>query len=97
MDGSHDKEKKIFWRKKYKVPEYFILNMKKIKFFDRLHYAPYPPEKYLEYHYGNWKKPLQTSNKYLYMRKEFSGKNKSYDFIVYLLDSVKKLIIRFVK
>ena len=94
---SHDKEKKIFWRKKFKVPEYFILNMKKIKFFDRFHYAPYPPEKYLEYQYGNWKKPLQTSNKYLYMTKEFSGKNRLYDFLVFILNSVKKLIIKFVK
>ena len=72
---NHDVEKKIFWRKTYKVPDHFIINMKKIKFFDRYHYAPFPPEKYLEYHYGDWKKPLQTSNKNIYMRKEYSGNN----------------------
>ncbi len=94
---SHDKKKKIFWRKKFKVPEHFILNMKKIKFFDKFHYAPHPPEKYLEYQYGNWKKPLQTSNKYLYMRKEYSGKNKLYDFLDFFLNYVKKLILKFVK
>ena len=94
---NHDKVNKIFWRKKYKVPEHFILNMKKINFFEKFHYAPYPPEKYLEFQYGNWKKPLQTSNKYLYMRKEFSGKNKLYDFLVIFLSTVKKLILKFVK
>ena len=94
---NHDQEKKIFWRKKYNVPDHFILNMKKIKFFDRFHYAPYPPEKYLEYQYGNWKKPLQTSNKYLYMRKEFSGKNRFYEFLEFFLNYIKKLILKFVK
>ena len=71
--------------------------MKKIKFFEKFHYAPYPPEKYLEFQYGNWKKPLQTSNKYLYMRKEYSGKNKLYDFLDIFLSTVKKLILKFVK
>jgi phosphorylcholine metabolism protein LicD len=92
---SHNKKKKIFWRKKLKVPEHFILNMRKIKFFNKFHYAPYPTEKYLEYQYGNWKKPLQTSNKYLYMRKEFSGKNILYDFLRIVLNYIKKLILKF--
>ena len=95
---NHDQKKKIFWRKKYKVPEHFILDMKMIKFFNRFHYAPHPPEKYLEYQYGeNWKKPLQTSNKYIYMRKEYSGENKLYNFFYFILDSFKKLIIKFVQ
>ena len=72
---NHDKKKKIFWRRTYKIPEDFILNMKKIYFFDKYHFAPYPPEKYLEYQYGDWRKPLQTSNKLVYMRKEYSGKS----------------------
>jgi len=72
---NHDKQKKIFWRRTYKIPDHFILNMKKIYFFDRHHFAPFPPEKYLEYQYGDWKTPLQSSNKLVYMRKEYSGKS----------------------
>ncbi len=72
---NHDKQKKMFWRRTYKIPDHFILNMKKIYFFDRHHFAPYPPEKYLEYQYGDWKTPLQSSNKLVYMRKEYSGKS----------------------
>jgi lipopolysaccharide cholinephosphotransferase len=94
---NHDKKKKILWRKKFKVPDHFILNMKKIELFKKYHYAPYPPEKYLEFQYGNWKKPLQTSNKYVYMRKEYSGKNKIYDLFDFFLNSVKKLILIFTK
>jgi len=87
---NHDKIKKIFWRNSYRNPEHFFINMKKIKLFDRYHYAPYPLEKYLEFKYGNWKKPLQTSNKYLYMKKEFSGKN-------YIKDTFKKILIKLFK
>ena len=87
---NHDKIKKIFWRTSYKNPEHFITNMKKIELFDRYHYAPYPLEEYLKFKYGNWKKPLQTSNKYIYMRKEFSGKNL-------IKDAYNKILIKLFK
>mgnify|MGYP001338863654 CR=1 FL=1 len=87
---NHDKIKKIFWRKTYKIPDHFLINMKKIKLFDRYHFTHYPPEKYLEYQYGNWKKPLQTSNKYVYMRSEFSGLN-------YIKDKLTKILNKFIK
>ena len=85
---NHDKIKNIFWRRTYKIPDHFLLNMKKIHFFEKYHFAPYPPEKFLEYQYGNWKKPLKTSNKLVYMRKEIHGIN----IIKYLLKNLKKII-----
>ena len=64
--------------------------MKKIKLFGRYHFAPHPVEKYLEYQYGNSKTPIQTSNKYRYMRKEYSGMN-------FIKDTFKKIVKKFVK
>ncbi len=90
MGWNHNKKEKIFWRKEYKIPDHFLINMKKIKLFDKYHFAHYPPEKYLEYQYGDWKKPLQTSNKYIYMRKEYSGKSL-------IKDTLKKIVRKFVK
>ena len=90
MGWRHNKKEKIFWRKQYKIPDHFLINMKKIKLFDKYHFAHYPPKKYLEYQYGDWKKPLQTSNKYIYMRKEYSGMN-------FIIDTFKKIIKKFVK
>ena len=90
MGWNHNKKEKIFWRKQYKIPDHFLINMKKIKLFDKYHFAHYPPEKYLEYQYGDWKKPLQTSNKYIYMRKEYSGMN-------FIKDTFKKIVKKFVK
>tara|TARA_A100001011_G_C13996817_1_gene709651 strand:+ start:130 stop:777 length:648 start_codon:yes stop_codon:yes gene_type:complete len=90
MGWNHNKKEKIFWRKQYKIPDHFLINMKKIKLFDKNHFAHYPPEKYLEYQYGDWKKPLQTSNKYIYMRKEYSGMN-------FIRDTFKKIVKKFFK
>ena len=64
--------------------------MKKIKLFDKYHFAPYPVEKYLEYQYGNWKKPIRTSNKYRYMREEYSGMNIIKDFYKKIENIIKK-------
>lgn len=89
---NHDVEKNLFWRTTYKIPDQFILKMKKIKLFDKYHFAPYPVEKYLEYQYGNWRKPLQTSNKYIYMRKEYSGRNMVKDNFLKIRNLIKKLL-----
>jgi hypothetical protein len=72
---NHDKNGKFFWRRTYKIPEYFLLSMQKIYFFEKYHYAPNPLEKFLEYQYGDWKKPLKTSNKNKYMTNKYSGIN----------------------
>ena len=60
--------------------------MKKIKFFNKYHYAPYPPENYLEYQYGDWKKPNKTSDKSVYLTRNFSG--------ISLMETIIKKIIR---
>lgn len=78
------KKKKIFWRHTFKIPDHFLINMKKIKLFDRYHLVQTPPEKFLEHQYGDWKKPLQTSNKYIYLNKDYSGMN-------FTLDTIKKV------
>jgi len=94
---NHNKEKKIFWRTTYKIPEHFIINAKKIKLFDKYHFAPYPLEGYLEYKYGNWRKPIKTSNKFVYMRKEFSGMDITNHYIKKIGNLIKKFIFLFFK
>jgi len=88
---NHNKNRKFFWRRTYKIPEYFLLSMQKIYFFEKYHYAPNPVEKFLEYQYGDWKKPLKTSNKTKYMTNKYSGIN----FQKYLFKITKNNIIKF--
>ncbi len=86
LGWTHNKEKNIYWRNNFKIPDNFFENMKKIKLFDKYFFAPNPPEKYLEHQYGNWKLPLQTSDKSLYLTRKFSG--------ISLFETIIKKIMR---
>ena len=92
MGWNHDKIKGVFWRKTLKIPEHFINDMKKIEFFNKLHLAPYPPEEYLVHQYGNWKTPLQTSNKFEYLTKKYYGKNNVRDFFEKIFNFIKRRV-----
>lgn len=70
---THNQNKKIFWRNKFKVPEKFFMNLKYIKLFGKDHLSPYPIEEYLTLNYGNWKIPLISSDKTLYTNRKFTG------------------------
>ena len=75
MGWNYNKKKRIFWRKTLKIPEHFLNNMSKIELFNKLHFAPYPPKEYLAHQYGDWQKPMQTSNKKKYLTKKYYGRN----------------------
>jgi phosphorylcholine metabolism protein LicD len=70
---NHNKEKKIFWRNKFKIPDYLLEKMTKIELFNKHHLIPDPPENYLTHQYGDWQKPIKTSNKSIYLTRQFSG------------------------
>lgn len=89
MGWSHNKKKKIYWRNKFVIPENLMKNMKKIKFFNKYHYAPNPPENYLKHQYGDWKKPIRTSDKSVYLTRNFSGISLTETFVKKI---IKKII-----
>jgi len=63
-----------YWRKGFIVPSKFLNKFTKINFLGRKFNCPYNPEEYLKYAYGDWKKPLRTSNKDVYFSKKFKSK-----------------------
>ncbi len=85
----HNKEEKVFWRKKFKVPDHLWKEMRKIELFGKHHLAPYPPEKYLEYQYGDWKTPLISSDKSVYLTKNYSGISPIKEFFKKILNLVR--------
>ena len=72
---SYNKLIKSYVRKDIKIPEHFLTNMKKIKFLQKFVYAPSPVEEYLEFKYGNWKVPLRSAEKTIYLTKNHYKKN----------------------
>ena len=68
--------KNIYWRRDRSVPVEFLNNFSKIQFFDREFNCPNNPKKYLTFAYGDWETPLRTSDKELYMTKNFRNSTK---------------------
>ena len=96
MGWSHDKVNGIFFRKtpthSLKIPDHFIIKMKKIKLFNRLFFAPHPVEDYLTHSYGDWKTPIQTSNKKKYLSKKYYKMNVFRDFKLKIVNILKKYL-----
>jgi len=79
-----------YWRRGLSVPSKFLKNLSTIKFFGRHFKCPNNPEEYLEFAYGNWKIPLRTSDKEMYMTKNFRNKIK------YLISNLKTDFLRII-
>ena len=86
---NHNKEEKVFWRNKFRVPDHLFNKMSKIKLFEKDHFAPDPPESYLTHQYGEWKKPLQTSDKSIYLTRKFSGISPIKIFLKKIINLIK--------
>ena len=69
--------------------------MTKINFFEKKFNCPNPVDEYLEFQYGNWKKPIRSSDKRKYLTKNFySVKNYAFfDIFINFIINLKKRII----
>jgi len=81
---------KCYVRKDIKIPKKYLIDMKKISFLDRNVLVPTPPEDYLEFKYGDWKKPLKSSDKVEYLTKKHYKRNS-----LNLALNIDKLIKKF--
>ena len=75
---SYSKKRKVFWRNSYQIPEKFLKKFSKVKFFGKYFNCPNNPEKFLEFLYGDWKKPLRTFNKNEYISKDYINRKRLY-------------------
>ena len=85
---NYSKIKDCYWRKEFNVPSKFLNSFSQITFFGRKFNCPYKPEEYLTHAYGNWRKPLRSSNKKIYFNKTFKINN------LYLYNKIKNTILR---
>ena len=83
---NYSKIKDMYWRRERYVPSKFLNTFSKVSLFDRQFNCPKNPEEYLSFAYGNWKIPLRTSDKNLYMSKNFRNAK------IVIIDNFKKKI-----
>ena len=87
---NYSKFRDVYWRRDLSMPSKFLKKFSKIDFLGRKFNCPHNPVEYLEFAYGNWKIPLRTSNKEIYMTKNFRNKIK------YLISNLKTDFLRII-
>jgi len=70
----YSKIRNVYWRKELSIPFKFLENFSKIDFLGRQFNCPINVNEYLTFVYGDWKKPLRTSNKKVYLTKNYKKK-----------------------
>ena len=79
----------VYWRRQLSIPSKYLKKFSKINFLGRQFNGPYLCREYLNFVYGNWKKPLRASNKKVYHTKNFYKKTLS--FTIYLENFLMKI------
>tara|TARA_B100001057_G_scaffold499968_1_gene612749 strand:+ start:2228 stop:2857 length:630 start_codon:yes stop_codon:yes gene_type:complete len=85
--------RKVYWRREFNVPEKYFKNFSKINFLGREFQCPNNPEEYLAFAYGDWKTPIKSSVKEVYLTGKF--KNKVIFNILEFLKTIKRILYKF--
>ena len=78
----YSKIRDVFWRKELSIPSKFLKKLLKFNFLGREFNCPNNLEEYLTFVYGNWKKPLRTSNKKVYLSKNYKKETFFYTVLI---------------
>ncbi len=85
--------RKVYWRREFNVPEKYFKDLSKINFLGREFQCPNNPEEYLAFAYGDWRTPIKSSVKEVYLTGKF--KNKVIFNILEFLKTIKKILYKF--
>ena len=85
----YSKIREVYWRKELTIPSKYLNKLSKINFLDRQFNCPFFIEEYLTFVYGDWKKPLRTSNKKIYLTKNY--KKKTLFFTIFIEKFLMKI------
>jgi hypothetical protein len=84
----HNKEKKIFERKGFSIPEKYFLTKEKVNYLGFKLFCPSPIEEYLTYIYGDWRTPKRLGNMDEYCTKDYYKKQS------FLIITLKKIFYK---
>lgn len=89
----YSKLRKVYWRREFNVPEKYFKSFSKINFLGREFNCPNNPKDYLTFAYGDWRTPIKSSVKEVYLTSKF--KNKIIFNILKFLKATKKILYMF--
>ena len=89
----YDYISKNYIRNRLSIPKKYFHNMTKIKFANRYFNCPGPILDYLDYFYGDWKTPIRTSDKNIYLSKNIYKVNLGKYYLFFNI--LKSKIIKF--
>ncbi len=78
----YSKMRDVFWRKELSIPSKFLLKLSRFNFLGRQFKCPNNLDEYLTFVYGNWKKPLRSSNKKVYLTKNYKKETLFYTILI---------------
>ena len=76
-------------RKKLSVPKVFFSKMYEISFENEKFFCPGPVDEFLKYFYGDWEKPVKTSDKNHYLSRSINKKN-----LWFLYTIIQKIVFK---
>lgn len=77
----YSKIRDVYWRKEFSIPSKFLKKLSKFNFLDRQFNCPNNVKEYLTFMYGDWKKPLRTSNKKDYLSGKYREKTSFFTIL----------------
>jgi len=85
----YSKVRDVYWRKELTIPSKYLKKFSNLNFLGRQFNCPFYINEYLTFVYGNWKIPLRTSNKKVYLTKNY--KKKTLFFTIYIEKFLMKI------
>jgi len=85
----YSKIRDVYWRKELTIPSKYLKKLSKFYFLGRQFNCPLYIDEYLTFVYGDWKKPLRTSNKKVYLSKDY--KKKTFFITIYIEKFLMKI------
>ena len=77
----YSKIRDVYWRKEVSIPSKFLKKLSTFNFLDRQFNCPNNVKEYLTFMYGDWKKPMRTSNKKDYLSGKYREKTSFFTIL----------------
>jgi len=88
--GFYEKDN-LRMRDKWQYPKEFFENTQELNFLGHAYRCPSPPEKYLEFQYGDWRTPIKERRSNRYLSRQIYRSSEIHDYFYKIVESLKEV------